>query len=142
MPDFKYEVPILKVDKQKRIVLGVVYEPNTPDAHDDFATEEEIEKAAHNFMMTFRKIDEQHDFVAGSGIPVESYIAPVDIPELNIKKGSWVLATKILDEAVFEKVLKGEIKAYSMAGIAKAGKEVEMDSDWYDEDGNYKSLWD
>lgn len=33
-----------------RYTLGIVYEPDVVDAHDDFATAPEIEKACHNYM--------------------------------------------------------------------------------------------
>ena len=35
-------------DEQK-LVYGIVYEPDVPDAHGDYMTAEEIEKAAHGF---------------------------------------------------------------------------------------------
>lgn len=38
---------IIKVDNESHYVTGVVYEPNVADAHDNFMTEAEIEKAAH-----------------------------------------------------------------------------------------------
>src|SRR6266566_9517764 len=43
-------VPIVKIDAERRLVYGVVYEPNVPDAHDDMMTADEIEKACHGFM--------------------------------------------------------------------------------------------
>ena len=64
-------------------------------------TAPEIEKAAHGFMKDARNIDKQHDFNAGVGEVVESYIAPADFTigdEKTITKGSWVLVTKASDE--------------------------------------------
>ncbi|MGG1248565.1 XkdF-like putative serine protease domain-containing protein [Bacillus spizizenii] len=121
-PDFQKEVKVLakEADEQK-LVYGIVYEPDTVDAHGDFMTAAEIEKAAHGFLKDAREIDKQHDFQGGVGEVVESYVAPADF-EMNgetIKKGSWVLVTKASEE-VWEQIKKGEITGYSMAGTAEA----------------------
>ncbi|MDC7795011.1 XkdF-like putative serine protease domain-containing protein [Bacillus altitudinis] len=124
-PDFQKEIKVLaKADDVQRLVYGIVYEPNVADAHGDFMTPEEIEKAAHGFLKDAREIDKQHDFQGGVGEVVESYIAPSDF-EMGgevIKKGSWVLVTKASDE-IWEQIQKGEITGYSMAGTADIGKQ-------------------
>ncbi|PEK91476.1 XkdF-like putative serine protease domain-containing protein [Bacillus mycoides] len=120
-PNFEKPVKVIKSDdEEKRLVYGIVYEPNTIDAHNDFADAETIEKAAHEFMLKYRQIDKNHDFVAGVGEVVESYIAPADM-ELNgepVKKGTWILTTKA-DEDTWEAVKKGEFQGYSLAGVAE-----------------------
>ncbi|MED2976594.1 XkdF-like putative serine protease domain-containing protein [Bacillus swezeyi] len=120
-PDFQKEIKVLtKAEDEKKLVYGIVYEPDTPDAHGDFMTAAEIEKAAHEFLKDAREIDKQHDFQGGVGEVVESYVAPADF-EINgevIKKGSWVLVTKASDE-VWEQIKKGDITGYSMAGTAE-----------------------
>ncbi|MBU8720529.1 terminase [Bacillus subtilis] len=126
-PDFQKEVKVLtkEADEQK-LVYGIVYEPDTVDAHGDFMTAAEIEKAAHGFLKDAREIDKQHDFQGGVGAVVESYVAPTDfvINGELIKKGSWVLVTKASEE-VWEEIKKGEITGYSMAGIADIAKQEE-----------------
>ena len=148
---FKNTMPITKVNRKKRIVYGIVYEPDTPDAHDHFASKEVIEKAAHNFLLNFGKMDEQHDFIAGAGKPVESFIVRAGdrdfvytkgVNKGRAKVGAWVIGAKVLDDSVWDKILRGEIKGFSMSGVAKLGKQTEMESEWYDENGNYKSVWD
>ncbi|MCY8284903.1 XkdF-like putative serine protease domain-containing protein [Bacillus inaquosorum] len=126
-PDFQKEVKVIakEADEQK-LVYGIVYEPDTVDAHGDFMTAAEIEKAAHGFLKDAREIDKQHDFQGGVGAVVESYVAPADF-EMNgetIKKGSWVLVTKASEE-VWEEIKKGEITGYSMAGVADIAKQEE-----------------
>ena len=120
-PDFQKEIKVLtKADDEKKLVYGIVYEPEMLDAHGDFMTAAEIEKAAHGFLKDAREIDKQHDFQGGVGEVVESYVAPADF-EINgetIKKGSWVLVTKASDE-VWEQIKKGDITGYSMAGTAE-----------------------
>lgn len=120
-PTFQKEVKIfIKSDDAQKLVYGVVYEPDVEDAHEDFMKAEEIEKAAHQFMKDARNIDKQHDFEAGAGEVVESYIAPADfeIGEQTIAKGSWVIVTKASDD-IWEQIQKGEITGYSMAGSAE-----------------------
>lgn len=120
-PNFEKPVKVIKSnDEAERLVYGIVYEPDTIDAHGDFADEKTIEKAAHEFMLKYRQIDKNHDFVAGVGEVVESYIAPADM-KLNgepVKKGTWILTTKA-DEDTWEAVKKGEFQGYSLAGIAE-----------------------
>lgn len=120
-PNFEKEVRVIKSeDEEKRLVYGIVYEPGVLDSHNDFADESTIEKAAHEFMLKYRQIDKDHDFQAGVGEVVESYIAPADM-EVNgetITKGTWVLVTKATEE-VWEAVKKQEYKGYSLAGVAE-----------------------
>ncbi|MBT2727846.1 terminase [Bacillus sp. ISL-75] len=121
-PTFQKEVKIItKADDEQQLVYGVVYEPDVEDAHGDSMTIDEIEKSAHKFLKDFRNIDTQHDFEAGAGELVESYIAPVemDIDGEIITKGSWVIVTKATEE-IWESIKKGEFTGYSMAGTAEA----------------------
>lgn len=119
-PDFYKEISVLtKAEDAHRLVYGIVYEPNTPDAHQDFMSAKEIERAAHGFMKDARHIDKQHDFQDGVGEVVESYIAPADFEvggEL-IRKGSWVLVTKASQD-IWDQIQQGHITGYSMAGTA------------------------
>ncbi|MGN7858656.1 XkdF-like putative serine protease domain-containing protein [Bacillus sp. 22483] len=123
--DFEKEIKVIaKADDAQRLVYGIVYEPHVEDAHGDYMTPAEIEKAAHGFLKDAREIDKQHDFQSGVGEVVESYIAPSDFEmggEL-IQKGSWVLVTKA-SEDIWNQIQKGEITGYSMAGTADIGKE-------------------
>lgn len=123
--DFEKQIKVIaKADDAQRLVYGIVYEPNVTDAHGDYMTPAEIEKAAHGFLKDAREIDKQHDFQGGVGEVVESYIAPSDFEmgDEMIKKGSWVLVTKASDE-IWEQIQKGEITGYSMAGTADIGKQ-------------------
>lgn len=121
-PNFEKHVQVFvnKDEEEQQLVYGVVYEPDEEDSHGDFMTAPEIEKAAHGFMKDARNIDTQHDFQAGVGEVVESYIAPCDmeIGGHDIAKGSWVLVTKATDE-IWQSIKKGEYTGYSMAGKAE-----------------------
>lgn len=117
------QVQIAKIDDDKRIVKGVVYQPDVADAHDDQMDEGEIEKAAHLFMEKQHtyNIDKQHDLEADKGFVIESYIAPCDMTlgEQQIAKGSWVAAVKVTDDDTWEAIKKGEITGFSMWGVGK-----------------------
>lgn len=129
-PTFTKSVRIVKDDEDpKQLVYGIVYEPGVEDAHGDFATAEAIEKAAHDFLTKYRQIDTQHDFEAGAGEVVESYIAPADMEIAGeaITKGTWVMVTKATDE-IWEAIQKGEYTGYSLAGLAET-VEVEKGED-------------
>jgi hypothetical protein len=131
----------MKISAKKRIVFAVVYAPEEGDAHDHFMTAETIENMAHRWLIESRMQDEQHDFVLGSGHPVESFIVREGDKDFvkedgTAMVGAWVLGTKITDNEVWKKINRGEINAFSIAGVAEYGKEKEVDSPWYDDEGN------
>lgn len=125
----KYVKFLVEKDTEKnpqKLVYGIVYEPGVKDTYGNYASAEEIEKAAHKFLEKYRQIDEEHNYIPGVGTVVESYIAPDDF-EVNgevIKKGSWVLVTRASAE-VWEKIQKGEYTGYSMAGTGTVTTEAE-----------------
>jgi hypothetical protein len=117
--DKNYEIPILKADEAKQLVTGVVLEPDTVDAHQDVVSAEEIERAAHNFMMKSRVIGLQHK-KKGAVEVVESSIAPSDmvIGKQNVKKGSWIMTVKVHDAKVWGDVKDGKYTGFSIGGLA------------------------
>ncbi len=120
-----WHVPILKAEK--RILKGVVLVPNVLDAHEDKIKSEVIEEAAAKFLNDYNKrtkLGVQHN-IFGKNIQLrQSYIAEVDfkLGKEKIKKGSWVLVVKVLDDDVWERVKKGKITGFSIGGKAKAKK--------------------
>jgi hypothetical protein len=124
-------VRFLKANDEKQIVYGVVFEPDFYDADDEFVTKEDIEDAAHDYMIRLRKeskechqklshkaeIDDKTDIV-------ELYLAPVDF-EVNselVKEGSWIVGMKIYDKDLW-KDTKENITGFSAGGTAKYFKE-------------------
>jgi len=113
-----YRVPII-VSKSgdQQIVYGVVSEPGVIDLQGDRLSKSEIRAACHKFMQTSQRIGKEHSGVAKASI-IESYIAPTDF-KCNgqvVKSGSWVMAVKIHDPALWQAVKKGEITGFSIAG--------------------------
>lgn len=125
---------IVKSGDPEKLVYGVVYEPDVRDAHDDFMSVEDIEKAAHTFMENYQHIDKQHDFETHAGKVVESYIAPVDMTIENevITKGTWILVTKATDD-IWEAIQKGEFTGYSLAGTAEVTEQEDKKDRLIDE---------
>jgi len=119
---FERFVPIFPIAKgDEHIVYGVVYEPDVEDSQGDTANTEEIQKAAYQFMEDVQLFKVNHK---GKKIKVkvlESYIAPADFVVSNqqIKKGSWILVTRVLDKKVWKDIKEGHLTGYSMAGYAK-----------------------
>ena len=113
------EITLLKADDDQRIVYGIVLEPNVEDSQGDVVSKDDVEKAAHRFLYNGPKMGDQHRKLAPASVrPVESYIAPCDF-EMGgqvVKAGTWVLATHIPDDDLWEQVKKGDKGAYSVAG--------------------------
>lgn len=105
----------------ERYALGVVLEPDVVDAQGDTYSAKEIEKAAHAYMIDFRNIGLQHKAFVNDRVKlVESYLAPVDF-ELNgstIKRGTWLIAVKVLDDELWRQMQSGELSGFSIAGFA------------------------
>lgn len=130
MGDFSQVMEITKIDQDQKIIFGKALVPDKFDSQGDTVTKEDIEKAAHEFLINLQKayaellktgvnktnaseIGFMHTVfkgVGGFGYIVESYIDA---------EGSWVLATKVTDDAVWEMIKKGEITGYSIGGCGR-----------------------
>lgn len=121
-PVIERTVPILKMDEEKRMVYGVVYSPNEEDAHGDFMTKEEIEKASYNFMKARRttNIDKQHDYEADEGFVAESWLIRKNDPLFpDEPEGAWAVGIKVENDETWQQVKDGEITGISMGGFGK-----------------------
>ena len=122
----RFLTEIKKVNKMKHIVSGPVLSPYETDLQNDILTPEEIEKVAHEFLISLQKsivtgnstdpkkapgqIGLEHTYFKGIGAwgyIVESYIDD---------SGSWILSVKITDEKVWQLVLDGQITGFSIGG--------------------------
>lgn len=117
-------VNIAKADNAQKLVYGVVLEPETVDAHQDKISEDEIQKSAHGYLVNYAIVRKQHDKISDADV-VESYIAPCDfeLEGQTVKKGSWIMVTKVHDDATWEEIQKGEITGYSVWGYANREEE-------------------
>lgn len=122
-------VPVEKAD-MKRISYGVVLEPDTEDLQGDILEAEEIEKAAHDWMVNSQKGGLMHTELVPGAKVVESFISPADFyvqkSDGNMEKvarGSWVLGIQ-WPENIWKRIISGELTGFSVGG---SGVRVEVD---------------
>lgn len=116
-------VPIMKMNKAKQIVYGVVLSPDELDQQDDLMTADDIEQTAHQYLEKSRVVGSGHEKPIAA-YPVESYIAPQDIEWTDsqygpqkITKGAWVLGVKVVDPKEWQKVITGDYAGFSVGGM-------------------------
>lgn len=110
---------VLKADDEKRIVYGIALQPEVEDSQGDVVSADEIEKAAHDWLLKSRLIGDSHRRPAKAEV-VESFIAPVDmeIGGQQVKKGSWVMGIRIQDPNLWAAVKEQEYTGLSIGGFA------------------------
>lgn len=117
-------------DDEKHLIYGIVLNPGIVDSQDDVTDETEIEKAAHEFFMKSRILDHQHKVTLDPSVatPVESYIAPTNfmIGKKLVKKGAWVMVTKVFDNEIWKQIKNGDILSYSIVGYGRR-EPIEID---------------
>lgn len=125
MAEHKFFVPVIKTDKDKRIITGVVLEPDTFDAQETTISSPVIEKAAHGYIVKLveksAKIGVQHNDFTKKFQLLETWIAPQDlvIGTKVVKAGSWVVSMKVISDSVWKKIKNGKITGFSIGGKAK-----------------------
>ena len=131
-----------KADDEKRLVYGVVMEPDTVDTQGDFARADVIEQAAHAYLAHYRLLGEQHQKVARRAEVVESYIAPANFQmgDQMVRKGSWFMVTHVLDPHLWDDIKQGKYTGYSIGGF---GESVPADKsqmhEWATPMGTYRA---
>ena len=115
----KYEVVKAAADQQ--YTLGVAYPAREIDAHRDYASVDDVEKAAWRFLAKGGKVGLMHrPGTAGAGVVVESYIYRFDPVEYNgqrIEPGDWLLGVLWSDPA-WADIKAGRITGFSIQGLA------------------------
>lgn len=121
-----FVIDILKAEK--RLVTGVVLQPEVPDGQGDIYSEEVIESAAHRFMESYLErramLGIQHKDYSKDLELVESYTAPSDmiVNGQAIKSGSWIMTIKVNDDVTWKKVKTGELTGLSIKGKVRVIK--------------------
>jgi DNA adenine methylase len=114
-------IPVIKTGEE-RYVLGIVLEPETVDAQKDIYSAAEIREAAHRFMEEYRNVGLMHREIVNGRVKIlESYLAPadLDLAGTRVKKGTWLLAVRVLDDDLWRQVKDGEIGGFSIGGSAR-----------------------
>lgn len=117
---FKKEIPIMKIDEEKHIVYGIIYQPYEKDAQGDWSTPTEIRAGAHKFLKDYRTIKLQHQRKAEGCNVIESYVLQNDQNLFGkiVKDGTWILAVEIVNPEIWNMIIKGQLTGFSMAGTA------------------------
>ena len=120
--------PIVRKDTAKRIAYAAVLVPGEPDtdypAGEKILARDEVERVAHEWLATYRNVDIQHT-LNNVAVPVESYILPMEMTVshydrvFTLPAGTWILASKILNDEVWEGIVTGKLTGYSVMGISR-----------------------
>ena len=106
----------------ERFVLGIVLEPEVVDAQGDIYSGEEIRRAAHRFMEEFGGLGLMHRLRVNGEVKVlESFLAPTDLEVggVQVRKGTWLLAVRVLSDELWERVKGGDLTGFSIGGSAR-----------------------
>ena len=111
--DGEHKISVRKT-MEEGYLLGIVLVPEEKDLQDDIYSEDEVRKAAHEYMLYHRNIGNQHKQIivhgrqfSGEGDEpislVESYVTPagftLETPEgpHEIRKGTWLMGFRVND---------------------------------------------
>lgn len=114
---------ISKVEPDKRLVFGWVTiaeegGKTLVDKQGDVIAMDEVEKMAYNFVLNCRQAGEMHEKV-GVGKLVESIVLTKEKQDalgIDLGRTGWWAGFKVSDDAVWDKVKKGDYKAFSIHG--------------------------
>jgi len=129
--------PIFKKDDKQRIVYAAVLVPGEADYDRDkgekILTEEEVERVAHDWMLNYGNIDVMHS-MNNIAKPVETFLLPMELnveaygKKMTLPVGSWIMASKVIDDTAWKKVESGELTGYSVMGIRNTALKSLLDS--------------
>ena len=122
--------PIVKVTPGKRLVTGIALTPETVDVQGDIISEEVIAAAAHEFVANYNdktRLGVQHKDFSRRLDLVESWMVREDtvIDGRKIKKGTWMVTIKVVDDGVWALILSGKLRGFSIGGMAKVRRDVD-----------------
>lgn len=125
--------PIVTKNKEKRIASAAVLVPGEEDYDGETVTKEKIADAAYEWMESYRNVDLKHS-LNNVGIPVESYLLPMDMEvtiagkQKILPEGSWVLSSKFPKDETWNAIKSGELTGYSVMGIKRKALEMAQKS--------------
>ena len=110
---------------ERQIAYAAVLIPNEVDKQGDVIPPYVVERAAHEYMAEYRKMDSDHDLEDGAGVPVESWIlkddTEFDLPDggtVEYPAGTWVIGKRFVDDE-WARVKAGELTGFSIYGSAQ-----------------------
>ena len=117
-PKLRKQIGFMKMDEEQHLVYGIVLVPDIEDLQGDIVSKEDIEAAAHDYLVNSRLIKAQHRAPTDAEV-VESYITQQDLPMGRgvAPAGSWIMVTKVHSNAMWAAIKKGDITGYSIGGM-------------------------
>lgn len=127
MGKVNFEAEIHKSDEDKRLVYAwasVVTKDGEPvqDLQGDTVTVEELEKAAHGFMLNSREAGDMHVQTTGVGKVVESVVFSKQLQDalgIDLGQEGWFVTVSVSDDGVWKRIKSGELSMLSIGGKAK-----------------------
>ena len=121
---------LLKINKAQQVVFAVVLEPDTVDLQGDIISAEEIEKACWKYNTESRVVGFRHQkeldavilesgIVRGDGYYFDKSVTASGESEM-VRTGSWVAAIKINDNKVWDGIMNGDYRSFSVGGFAES----------------------
>ena len=113
-------------DMNDRMVYAPALIPDKADGNHEAISKDEIKKAAIKYMEYYRKVDNEHSFMDGDGIPIFSWILQKDEAlktvtgeEKMYPEGTWMMGIKVTSDKVWDMIKSGERTGFSIAGSWK-----------------------
>jgi hypothetical protein len=121
------EAKIIKADSEEQIAWGwasVVSEKGeaVTDRQGDIISPDEMEKMATKFMLSARQAKAMHDG-EGIGEVVHSFPMTKQLAKefgLTTDREGWIIAMKISDTDIWNRVKSGQLKAFSIGGTGRS----------------------
>lgn len=105
---------------ENRVSSGVLYQPDVPDAHDEYVTRDDLLAAALDYSISADKVlHQQHDLTtdAGEVIAVIDWPFPVETHDRTLEPGT-VFAVVRWSKDAWELIKSGAISGLSLGGTA------------------------
>ncbi len=113
--------------EDEHVVYGIVLEPDTVDAQQDIYSAEEVRTAAHRYMEEFQNAGLMHRRkINDKAKVIESFLAPCDFTSGGqpVKKGTWVMAMRVIDDALWAQCKDKRLDGFSIGGSAQRTPEA------------------
>ena len=129
--DFEF-IPVERQREWKRVVTGVVADPENIDSEGRKITAEAVESMAWNFLENFCNFGIKHQkdiygkpVILNNKIKVvESWVTQEVITRNGVKIpiGAWVITVRIHDAIIWDMIVKRELRGFSFEGKVKMRK--------------------
>lgn len=126
---FKRNFSIVERKDAKRLVTGIVADPENVDCYGNMLSPDTIERAAYNFMENFMFVGVEHE-VDEEGNPklyndvikiVENWVTRESgkLGEIEYPASTWIQTFKVLDNNIWDRVVRGELTGFSFEAYAR-----------------------